>query len=145
MKLKELKDYKIAHEAFETLAELESFFRYLSWDNKEHDELQELHGHIKSALEAWVRLSKKIGISLDDKGEEEIRVNRYNFEALREKALRTGSREDIEALGEWLLKYDSAAWNGEFWDIGDGHELRPVYSQEPNENDGYDIIGYEIF
>lgn len=73
------------------------------------------------------------------------RMTRYDFEELREKALRTGSREDIEALVEWLQRYDPYAWNGESWDIGRGYSLHPLYNQIPNENGDYDLLGWEIF
>lgn len=72
-------------------------------------------------------------------------MTRYDFEELRQKALDTESREDLEALADWLRTYDPQAWNGEVWDLGHGHELRPIYSQGPNENDGYDVIGYTIW
>lgn len=72
-------------------------------------------------------------------------MTKYDFKKLQQEALDTESREDLEALADWLRTYAPRAWNGEFWDLGYGHELRPIYSQEPNENDGYDVIGYEIF
>lgn len=44
--------------------------------------------------------------------------------------------------GEMLHSSD---WNGEVYTVKrDGGEVtyRPVYADEPNENDGYDIVGF---
>jgi hypothetical protein len=54
-------------------------------------------------------------------------------------------------------RYALEGWNGETWShcwrvLGkhetdaskEQYEIRPIYSEELNDNDGYDIIGYEV-
>lgn len=69
---------------------------------------------------------------------------RYNYEELRAAATApNATQEQINALGEWMEQYGMNDWNGEYYDIGNGLNLYPVYT-EPNENDQSFIDHYEI-
>lgn len=64
----------------------------------------------------------------------------YDYRELREKALAPdATQEDIKALAEWCIQ-NWQIWNGEFYDIDDGKQLRPIYDEKEDEG----IIGWEI-
>ena len=61
-----------------------------------------------------------------------------------ENVVIAGHRFDYELEDGTLLHEDE--WNGEHYTISEkGQEIvyRPIYADEPNENDGFDIIGFE--
>lgn len=66
----------------------------------------------------------------------------YQFEELYAAASKYDSTtEERMALYNWLDHYDSGSWNGECFDLGDGHSLYPIYE----EHDGdFDVIDAEI-
>lgn len=72
------------------------------------------------------------------------KMNEYKYSDLRAAALADPTAENLAALGEWLQEYGGRDWNGESWDIENGHRLRPVYGDEPDEFDGFPLLGYEI-
>lgn len=69
--------------------------------------------------------------------------DQYDFPELAERALRfNATQEDINALAEWLDRYDRRSWNGERYKIDADHDLYPIYEEvAPDE---WEIIGYEI-
>lgn len=70
-------------------------------------------------------------------------VGKYEYESLRDAALAGGAtQEDIDALGEWLYRYNMSEWNGECWDIGGGRRVFPVYRQI--DEDDFELVGYRI-
>ena len=68
-------------------------------------------------------------------------MNEYKYSDLRAAALEDPTAENLAALGEWLQEYGGRDWNGESWDIENGHRLRPVYGDEPDEFDGFPPVG----
>lgn len=72
-------------------------------------------------------------------------MTRYDYQELRAKAIENPTFENLEALADWLDYYDynRKSWNGEFWDIGDGLRLYPIYGDE-DENGCFPIVNYEI-
>lgn len=66
----------------------------------------------------------------------------YDYEELKNKALSTGSAEDLKNLAEWFHFYGSDYWNGESWDLENGYSLYPIY--EETEPDSWTETGYEI-
>lgn len=76
-------------------------------------------------------------------------MTRYDFLELREKALRTNSTEDLNALGMWFEQYGESCWNGEFFDASLPEEpsgtleLFPVYGEE-NDDGIPTTIGYKF-
>ena len=71
-------------------------------------------------------------------------TNRYEYEELRAAALAPeATTEDRLALLEWFDRYDTADWNGEYYDMDDGYRLYPVYEHD-EENDQYDVVDAEI-
>ena len=68
-------------------------------------------------------------------------VDYYDYRELREKAFRTKSQEDFNALGEWLERFNPWAWNGESYDIDGGYRLFPVY--EDAGEDEVKIVRWE--
>lgn len=71
-------------------------------------------------------------------------MNEYRYEELREEATKNPTDENLAALGEWLQEYGGRDWNGESWGIENGHRLRPVYGEEPDEFDAFPLLGYEL-
>lgn len=67
--------------------------------------------------------------------------NRYNYEELKEKALK-GNQEDINALGEWFEDFGLMFWNGEFFEIDSEHRLYRI--EEEVDEDEWEVKGYEI-
>ena len=70
-------------------------------------------------------------------------MTRYDYEELRAAAIDNPTFENMEALADWLRNYDGNSWNGEFWDIGDGLRLYPIYGDE-DENGCFPTVNYEI-
>lgn len=69
--------------------------------------------------------------------------DQYDFPELAQKALAPGATPgDLEALADWLAKYDRRSWNGERYEIDAAHSLYPIYEEvAPDE---WEIVGYEI-
>jgi hypothetical protein len=63
--------------------------------------------------------------------------------------------ENVERTGHWFdyeledgMLLHNSEWNGENYTVkenGAEVEYWPVYTDKPNENDGYDIVGFELF
>ena len=72
----------------------------------------------------------------------------YNFIELEKAALENRfNAEAVSALAEWYERYGSEFWNGEayFGNFnGQEYRLKPIYAEEPNEDDGFDIIKWEL-
>lgn len=73
----------------------------------------------------------------------------YDFEDLKEKALApTATQDDIDALGEWLNKYDVPSYNGESFYLYDENDHRQgsIYPEwnDPDENDQSEIIRWHL-
>ena len=67
----------------------------------------------------------------------------YNYKALRAAAMAPGAtQDDVNALGEWCQTYLSGSWNGEEYDIDDGHSIRPIFRQVLE--DGWELDHWEI-
>ena len=75
-------------------------------------------------------------------------MNAYDYKELRDRAFKTRTQEDINALGEWMDLYGQDYWNGEVYDIDDGYSLRPILKAVEFEDNGepcqWDVVGYEI-
>ncbi|MBO7070541.1 MAG: hypothetical protein J6W09_04530 [Bacteroidales bacterium] len=71
-------------------------------------------------------------------------MSRYDYKTLRDAALRPNATKlDRLALGEWMDRFCSSAWNGECYDIDDGRTLWPVY--EVVDDAGYmELIDYDV-
>lgn len=69
-------------------------------------------------------------------------MTRYNYEELKNKALKTNKIEDINELGEWFENFGNEFWNGEFYEIDNNNRLYPIYKEI--EEDEFIITGYEI-
>lgn len=76
-------------------------------------------------------------------------INRYDYEELKNAAIETNSKEDIENLVEWFEKFGNAFWNGEYYEIDNNMSLRPVYNlidyNPYNDIDNLIIDHWEIF
>lgn len=67
----------------------------------------------------------------------------YDYKNLYTTALSTKNPEDLENLAEWLYQYGNSYWNGEYWNLGNGDRLFPIYKEL---DDGeYEIVGYELY
>lgn len=61
--------------------------------------------------------------------------------------------ENVERAGHWFdyeledgTLLHNSEWNGEIYTVKENRmeiEYRPIYADKPNENDGYNIIGFE--
>lgn len=61
--------------------------------------------------------------------------------------------ENVERTGHWFdyeledgILLHNSEWNGENYTVQENGmevEYRPIYADKPNENDGYDIVGFE--
>lgn len=71
-------------------------------------------------------------------------MNYYSYMELREKAMETRAQADIEALADWMQHYGDCYWNGETYYIDDEYRLRPIYDLVDEENEEYEIVGWEI-
>ena len=71
-------------------------------------------------------------------------MNRYSYEELAAKALKTREQNDIDALGEWFANYGTPFWNGEVYYIDGTHSIRPIYKPMEGYDDQYEISGYEL-
>lgn len=57
-------------------------------------------------------------------------IGYYSFDELYKSASRPGSTvQDRLDLYSWFERYDISSWNGECFDLGDGHRLFPVYEE----------------
>lgn len=67
----------------------------------------------------------------------------YDYDELREKALSAdATQQDLENMARWFNNYDISAWNGEYYDMGNGKRLFPICAE--TEPDEWEITGYEI-
>ena len=77
-------------------------------------------------------------------------MNEYSYKELKEAAMRRNARaEDRIALVEWFEWFSNGRdWNGEFWDLGNGLRLYPIYEgREPDEDGEYtyfELVDAEI-
>lgn len=69
-------------------------------------------------------------------------MNRYNYEELRNAAVKNPTADNLNALGEWFQNYGMTFWNGEYFDA-DGYRLYPVHT-DPDEYGDVQIVGYEF-
>lgn len=68
---------------------------------------------------------------------------KYDYQELRTKALSPGAtQKDIDTLGEWFSRYYDLRWNGEYYDVGNGLRLFPVYATDDGIN--FEIVRYEF-
>lgn len=61
--------------------------------------------------------------------------------------------ENVERTGHWFdyeledgILLHNSEWNGENYTVQENGmevEYRPIYADKSNENDGYDIVGFE--
>jgi hypothetical protein len=67
----------------------------------------------------------------------------YQYDELRSAALApTATKEDRLALCGWFSKYDNGSWNGECFDLEDGHSLYPI--MEEQEDGDWLLVDAEI-
>lgn len=75
-------------------------------------------------------------------------MSAYDYQELRDKAMKTRDQKDIDALGEWMEVYGMDSWNGEVFDIDDGYSLRPIQKAVDFEDNGdpiqWETVGYEL-
>lgn len=74
-------------------------------------------------------------------------MSRYSYHELRRRAVETGLREDLNALGQWFELYGTEFWNGECFDADDGlrlYRIEEAHFDENGEFDYADVIGYEF-
>lgn len=64
-----------------------------------------------------------------------------SYEELRKAVADNPSEENLNALGDWFVRYGYEYWNGEVFDA-DGIELVPVYEQ--TGEDDFDLVGWKI-
>lgn len=69
-------------------------------------------------------------------------MTRYDYEELKNKALKTNNQEDINALGEWFENYGMEFWNGEYYEIDSNNSIYPIYKEI--DEDEFIITGYKI-
>ena len=75
-------------------------------------------------------------------------TNYCAYTELRDAAINNGTPEDVAALVEWMEQYGGRYWNGEYYDIGDGLRLRPIYNWDAHTqeeiDDGLQPDGWEV-
>ncbi len=72
-------------------------------------------------------------------------VTEYNYDELIEAVSSSANYDTVFALVEWFERYGRMFWSGEFYNVPElNTELKPIYSEQLNENDGYDIIGWKF-
>lgn len=54
-------------------------------------------------------------------------MNRYDYQELRARAVKTQHQDDLDLLGEWFEEYGSNYWNGYCYDADDGLYLEHYY------------------
>lgn len=70
---------------------------------------------------------------------------RYDWEEVKSAALSpNATADDVDALGEWLERYDMLSFNGEYYDLGDGLRLYPVYEINDRDGDFLGFVGWEV-
>ena len=61
---------------------------------------------------------------------------------------RTGeTQENLWMLGCWFERYGNNFWNGECFNTEkdfDGRNLYPIYEQDAEDPDQYNVVGYEL-
>lgn len=60
-------------------------------------------------------------------------TGRYAFEDLYAAVKApTATKEDRLALCNWCSRFDNGSWNGECFDLEDGHSLYPIMEEQPD-------------
>lgn len=67
--------------------------------------------------------------------------NYYDYKELREQAINNPTDENLDSLGSWCEQFGDDSWNGEYFDLEDGHKL---YRIEKQAEDANEIIGYSL-
>lgn len=70
--------------------------------------------------------------------------NEYQYEALYQAAIKNPTQENLTELAEWFERYDMRDWNGEGWVMDKTRLLKPIWSEDLDEYDNYQLLGYEI-
>lgn len=71
-------------------------------------------------------------------------IGYYDYKALKEKALAfDATQEDMANLAEWFERFGRTYWNGEYYDVGDGFRLFPIFGEETDNGD-FPVIGWEF-
>lgn len=70
-------------------------------------------------------------------------AGRYDYEELKDTYLSIPTSENLEKLANWYENYGGDSWNGEYFDDEYIGRIFRLYS-EPNEDEEFDIIGYEV-
>ena len=72
-------------------------------------------------------------------------MTKYDYETLRNAAIAyKATQDDINALGNWFSQFGDAYWNGEYYDAGHGLRLFPIYKASEDNEDCFEIAGYEF-
>lgn len=69
-------------------------------------------------------------------------VGRYNYEELRNAAVKNPNEETLSDLGKWFQNYGWEYWNGACFDA-DGYSLYPVYIYD-EKSDTHILISWEL-
>lgn len=71
------------------------------------------------------------------------KLSPYDFNELVEAVKSSPDYNSVFALANWYEQYGNQCWNGEYYDVPElNTKLMPIYSHQPNENKGYDIVGW---
>ena len=72
----------------------------------------------------------------------------YDYASLRQSAMDHRcddlAEQTAEALANWMSAFDDGSWNGECYDVDNGWYLYPVYADEPDEDDCYPVLYWEL-
>lgn len=72
-----------------------------------------------------------------------MKIWKEQYQELEAAALSADATEsDINKLGEWFERFGESFWNGEFYDVDDVHQLRPVYEEDADGD--FRRIGWEL-
>lgn len=65
----------------------------------------------------------------------------YDYEEIKNKALKTKNFDDVLALGEWFENYGMDFWNGEYFEIDKNNRLYPLYDKL-SEDEDLTLVGW---
>ena len=69
----------------------------------------------------------------------------YQYKELLNKATaETATKEDRLNLWEWFERHGGMFWNGENYSLGDGKRLFPVWEEDAEFTDCYNVVDCEI-
>ena len=72
-------------------------------------------------------------------------IHDYDYEDLKIRALASdATKEDRLALLNWFDLYGWSFWNGEYYEIDDPINIRPVYETNPDDEDDLILVDAEI-